>query len=306
MCGERDCETPGRDGKDDIQKAVERMRGVSLCSSPPVRSRSSLRRLFPLRRNARRSDAPAKRGRTRPRETSRLSFGAHRLLHAARIPSGFNEAGRVARSDRAGSRRAGDLRLNDTDCDRQGIGERLCAQQSGIGARPQRRDRHQFAHPIENDNCNPMRDAKSHCLDRDNAAPSGHDDCGRHARARIVSNAALAVANNERAALDGKARAIIFRRDDARFDLKPGFPKGVAFRIGRRVGYGSFALARLWGCRERRLSGSQHRLPRRSCVRPRGCLGVSAIDGRAWLAGRKPRQRRGKVYRVTARFAHAA
>ena len=151
-----------------------------------------------------------------------------------------------------------------------------------------------------------MRDAKSHCLNRDNAAPSGHDDCGRHARARIVSNAPLAVANDERAALDGNARAIIFRRDDARFDLKPGFPKGVAFRIGPRVGYGSFALARVWGCRERRLSGSQHRLPRRSCVRPRGCLGVSAIDGRAWLAGRKPRQRRGKVNRVTARFAQTA
>ena len=41
--------------------------------------------------------------------------------------------------------------------------------------------------------------------------------------------------NNERAAAHGKARAIAFRGDDARLDLEPRFPKGVALGVGKRI-----------------------------------------------------------------------
>jgi hypothetical protein len=47
MRGKRDCKTAGRDRKNDIQKTIERMRCMLLCSGLPVRSRSSERGLFP-------------------------------------------------------------------------------------------------------------------------------------------------------------------------------------------------------------------------------------------------------------------
>jgi hypothetical protein len=161
------------------------------------------------------------------------------MAHRLDEPSG------IARRKRPGLRGAGNLRLNDADGDRQRIGEHLRAQNGCAGARPQRRDGHKLAHPVENDDRDPMRSAKPHSLDRDDAAPSGHDDRGRHARTRIISKATRAIANVERTTPDRKARVIRNRRDDVRLDFKPPFPKGVAFRVCHRVRHDGRAIARI-------------------------------------------------------------
>ena len=309
MSGERHGEPPGRDGKDDVQKSVERMRCVTLRSGLAKCSRSSWRRLFPLRRNAWRSDAPAKRGRVRPCVPRRLCFGDHRLLHDARAAGRLHEPGGVARLKRPGLCGAGDLRLNDADGDRQRIGERLRAQHRGALARACRHDGHKLAHPIENNNRDPMRSAEPHSLDRDDAAPSRHNDRGGQARAGIVSKPPLAVANHERAAPDGKAGVVGLSRYDARLDRKPGLPKSVAFRVNHRFGYGAVVglyRAVFVASRERRLLRSQQSLPRSPAIRPRGGFGISAIDSGAGRAARQVGKRRGKVYRIATGPPHTA
>ena len=63
------------------------------------------------------------------------------------------------------------------------------------------------------------------------SAPAGHDDGGGHPRARVVSQAALAVMDKERAALDGEAGVVGLRRDDARLDRKTRAPESVGLSI---------------------------------------------------------------------------
>ncbi len=201
------------------------MCGVTLRPGLADHARSSWRRLFPLRRNAWRSDAPTKVRVFWPRYASGLRFDDHRVLHVARMGCCFNEPGGDARRKRLRLCGAGDLRLNDANCNRKRIGERLRAQRRGALARACRHDGHKFAHPIENDNRDPMRSAEAHSLDRNDAAPSRHDDRGGHARARIVSKPPNAIADKERAAPDGKVRVVGFRRYDARLDREPSLPK---------------------------------------------------------------------------------
>jgi hypothetical protein len=252
-----------------------------------------------------------KHGWARPCETRRLCLGDHRLLHASRMAHRFDEPGRVSGIDCAKSRSVGDLRLNDAGGDRQRVGGRLRPQHRGAQARSQRRDGHKFTHPVKDDDRDPVRRAKPHSLDRDDTAPSGHDDRRRHARARIISKATRAVANVERPAPSRKACVVGFRRDDARLDLKPPFPKGVAFRVRHRVPHDGRAIARIFpvtairGLGERRLPQAQQSLPRSPAVGPRRRLGIGAIDGRAGRARIEPRQRRRNVDRITTRPPHA-
>jgi hypothetical protein len=317
MRGERHRKPPGRDAEASRQKRIQRMRGMSFRPRLADHTRSSGRRLFPLRRNAGRSDTPTKRGRVRPCEPRGLRFSNHRLLHAARTARRMYEPGGLSCGNSARLCGAGEFRLNDANSDRKRIGERLRAQHGGAGARACRRNGHQLAHPIEGDNRDPMRAAETNCLDRDDAAPSGHDDRRRHARAGIVSEPPLTIVDKERAAFDRKACVVGFRRDDAGLDRKPSLPKGVAFRVRPRlragvgVGYRA-AIACIWPLAafrwfgEGRLPQAQQSLPRRPAVRPCGCFGISAIDGGPGRASGKPRQRRVKVYWIAARPPHAA
>ena len=145
----------------------------------------------------------------------------------------------------------------------------------------------------------------------DDAAPSGHDDRGRHARARIVSKSPSAIADKERAAPDGKVRVVGFRRYDARLDREPSLPKGVAFRVGGRVGYKladgrSCPVAAFRWFSERCLPQAQQSLPRRPGIRPRSYFGIGAIDSRAGRARIEPRQRRRNVDRIATSPPHKA
>ena len=311
MSGERHGEPTGSDGKDDVQKSVERMRCVALRSGLAKCSRSSWRRLFPLRRNAWRSDTPAKRGRARPCSASGLRFNDHRLLHAARVGGDFDEPCGVIRRKRSDLCGAGDLCLNDANCNRKRVGKRLRAQRCGALARACGHDGHKLAHPIKNDNRNPMRSAEAHSLDRDEAAPSGHNDRGRHARAGIVSKSPSAIADKERTSPNRKVRVVGFRRYDARLDREPRLPKGVAFRVGGRVGYKladgrSCPVAAFRWFSERCLPQAQQSLPRRSGIRPRSYFGIGAIDSRAGRARIKPRQRRRNIDRIAMSPPHTA
>ena len=238
------------------------MRCVALCSGLAKCSRSSWRRLFPLRRNAGRPDTPTKRGRPRPCGASGLRFNNHRLLHAARMGCRFNEPGGVARRKPPGLCGAGDLRLNDANGNRKRVGGRLRAQHRGALARTCGHDGHKLAHPIEGNNRDPMRSADPHSLDRDDATPSGHNDRGRHTRARIVSKPPNAIADKERAAPDGKACVVGFRGYDARLDREPSLPKGIAFRVGYGVADGhSCPVAAFRWFGERCLPQAQQSLP---------------------------------------------
>ena len=311
MSGERHGEPTGCDTKAGRQKGVQGMCGVTLRPGLADHARSSWRRLFPLRRNAWRSDAPAKRGRARPCGASGLRFNDHRLLHAASEAGHVDEPRGVIRRERPDLCGAGDLRLNDANCDRKRIGERLRAQHRGALARACRHDGHKFAHPIENDNRDPMRSAEAYSLDRNDAAPTRHDDRGGHARARIVSKPPNAIADKERAAPNRKACVVGFRGYDARLDREPSLPKGVAFRVGGRVGYRladsrSCSVAAFRWFSERCLPQAQQSLPRQPGIRPRSYFGVGAIDSRAGRARIEPRQRRRNVNRIATRPPHTA
>ena len=309
--GERHGEAACCDAKTGGQKGVQGMRGVTLRAGLADRARSSWRRLFPLRRNAWRSDAPTKVWDVRPRYASGLRFNDHSVLHVARMGCCFNEPGGDARRKRPGLCAAGDLRLNDADCNRKRVGRRLRAQHRGALARACGQDGHKLAHPIENDNLDPMRSAEAHSLDRNDAAPTRHNDRGRHARTRIVSKPPNTIADKERAAPDGKVRVVGLRGYDARLDREPSLPKGVAFRVGPRVGYGRRSIARIWALGAFIVSGkrwgsrSQQSLPRRPGIRPRGYFGVGAIDSRAGRARIEPRQRRHNIDRIATRPPHA-
>ena len=239
----RERESPCRDRKNHVQKSIERMRRVALRYAVSMRSRARGRRSPPLRRDARRADAPAKSGRVGPCEPRRLRFGDHRLLHALRPPRRRHESGGVAHVDCARPRRAGYLRLNDANRNRQWVRLDLSAKHRGAGAGASRQDRHEIAHPVQGDNRDTMRPAKAHRFDGDDAAPSGHDDGCRHARTGVISKVALAVADIERPAFDGQARVVGFGRYDARLDRKAGLPKAVAFRVGFRIGQDSLSRA---------------------------------------------------------------
>ena len=152
--------------KQAVQKGVQGMRCVAL--------RPGLAEAFAIELAAAVSIAAecvairraSEGGRARPRYASGLRFNNHRLLHAARMGCCFNEPGGDARRKRPDLCGAGDLRLNDANCNRKRIGERLRAQRRGALARACGHDGHKLAHPIENDNRDPMRSAEAHSLDR--------------------------------------------------------------------------------------------------------------------------------------------
>jgi hypothetical protein len=124
-----------------------------------------------------------------------------------------------------------------------------------------------------------MRSAKARGLDAHESAPASHYDSGRHPRAGVVSEAAVAVINKERAALDGEAGVVGLRRDHAGLDRKASAPKGV--RLGVRFGVGDVRRGGDGRPRLRRWTephvSLQGALKRRSRVWSRGRRGIVLV-----------------------------
>ena len=141
------------------------------------------------------------------------------------------------------------------------------------------------------------------------SAPAGHDDGGGHLRARVVSQAALAVMDKERAALDGEAGVVGLRRDDAGLDRKARAPEGVGLSVrggvdGVRSGRDGRPRLRRW---TKPLMSSQRALKRRPGVWPRGRCGVGLIGPerrRFAFADRSDDRRR--VERITSWTPHGS
>lgn len=103
-----------------------------------------------------------------------------------------------------------------------------------------------------------MRSAKAQGLDAHESAPAGHDDGDGHFRARVVSQAALAVMDKQGAALHGEAGIVGLSRDHAGLDRKTRSPEGVRTQHRRR---------RQWACRAGwDASPGSGDGPRRSCL----------------------------------------
>ena len=124
--------------------------------------------------------------------------------------------------------------LHDARGDPCRVGEGLSAKHRRGCAGRAGHDREQVAHPIEDHDCDAMRCAEAQGLDAHETAPAGHHDGCGHPRARVVSEAALAVMDKERAALDGEAGVVGLHRDDARLDRKARAPESVGLQRPRR------------------------------------------------------------------------
>jgi hypothetical protein len=160
-----------------------------------------------------------------------LRLGDHRLLHGRSAPRGIDEPyGFVAR-ERAGSNRILNFRQHDARGDPSRVGEGLSAKHRRNCTGRAGHDREQVAHPIEDHDRNAMRSTKPQALHAHESAPAGHDDGGRHPRAGVVAEAAVAVVDKERAALDGQAGVVGLRRDHAGLDRKTRAPEGVGLGV---------------------------------------------------------------------------
>ena len=147
-----------------------------------------------------------------------------------RLPGVDEPHGFVVR-ERAGPNGVLNFRQHNARGDPRGVGEGLGAKHRRCGAGRAGHNSEQVAHPIEDHDRDAMRRAEAQGLDAHETAPARHDDGGGHLRTRIVSEAALAIMDKERAALDGQAGTVGLRRDDARLDRKARAPKGVELRV---------------------------------------------------------------------------
>ena len=151
----------------------------------------------------------------------------HRLLHGRGARRCVDEPHGFVARERAGTNGVLNFRLHNARGDPRGVGEGLSAKHRRRGAGRARHDGEQVTHPIEDHYGDAMRSAKPQSLDAHNSVPAGHDDGGGHSRARVVSQAAFAVMDKERAALDGEAGVVGLRRDDAALDRKTRAPESV-------------------------------------------------------------------------------
>ena len=175
-----------------------------------------------------------------------MRFRDHCLLHGRRARRCVDEPHGAVPRERAGPSGVLNFRHHNARGDPRWVGEGLSAQHRRRGAGRARHDSEQVAHPIEDHDGDAMRSAKPQGLDAHKSIPAGHDDGGGHPRARVVSQAAIAVMDKERAALDGEAGVVGLRRDDAGLDRETRAPEGVGLRI--RVG-----VNRVRSGRDRRL-----------------------------------------------------
>jgi hypothetical protein len=132
-----------------------------------------------------------------------LRFHHHRVLHGLGARRCVDEPHGLIARQRAGPRGVLNLRHHNARGDPRGVGEGLSAKHRRHGAGRARHEGEQVAHPIEDDDSDAMRCAEAKRLDAHNSAPAGHDDGGGHCRARVVSQAAFAIMDEERPAFDG-------------------------------------------------------------------------------------------------------
>jgi hypothetical protein len=160
-----------------------------------------------------------------------LRLGDHRLLHGRCAPRSVDEPyGFVAR-ERAGPNSILNFRQHNARGDPSWIGEGLSAKHPRGCAGRAGHDGEQVAHPIEDHDRDAMRCAKAQGLDAHKSIPAGHDDGGGHSRPGVVSQAAFAVIDKERAALDTEAGVVGLRSNDARLDRKARVPENVGLSI---------------------------------------------------------------------------
>ena len=226
-------EPPGCDGKDGVEHGVYWMRRVPLHAK--VGALAGEHGFFPGRRHAGRAGAPLKpHRRAAPRDTRRLRLSDHRLRHGRGARRGVDEPYGFLRRERAGPDGILNFRQHNPRGDPCGVGEGLSPKDRRGGAGRAGHDGEQVAHPIEDDNRDAVRGTEAQGLDAYESAPAGHDDGGGHLRARVVSQAALAVIDKERAALDGEAGVVGLGRDDARLDREARAPENVGTQRPRR------------------------------------------------------------------------
>jgi hypothetical protein len=193
-------------------------------------------------------------------------------LHGRGAGRPVGEPDGLVPSERAGPRGVLNFCPHNARGDPRGVGEGLSAKHRRGGAGRARHDREQVAHPIEDHNGDAMRCAKPQGLNAHEPVPAGHDDGRGHSCACVVSQAAFAVMDKERAALDGEAGVVRLRRDDAGLDRETRAPEGVG--LGIRGGVDGVRSGRDGRLRLRRwaepLMSLQDGLKRRSRVWPRG------------------------------------
>jgi len=157
-------------------------------------------------------------------------------LHGRGAPRGVDEPyGFVAR-ERADPNSILNFHQHNARGDPSRVGEGLSAKHRRGCAGRAGHDGEQVAHPIENHNCDVMRCTEPERLDAHESAPAGHHDSGRHPRAGVVAEAAVAVVDKERAALDGEAGVVGLYRDHAGLNRKTSAPESIRFSVCSGVG----------------------------------------------------------------------
>ena len=202
-----------------------------------------------------------------------MRLGDHRLLHGRGARRRVNEPHGLVVRERAGPNGILNFRPHNARGDPSRVGEGLSAKHRRRGSGRARHDGEQVAHPIEDHDGDAMRSAKPQRLDAHKSVPAGHDDGGGHSRARVVSQAALAVMDKERAALDGEAGVVGLSRDDAGLDRKTRAPKGVGLQRPRRRRWraeraGRPAAAQAMDQAAHVFAGSSQTSPARMAARP--------------------------------------
>jgi hypothetical protein len=207
----------------------------------------------------------------------------------------------------AGPRGTLNFRHHNARGDPRRVGECLSAEHRRRGAGRARHDGEQVTHPIEDHDGDAMRCTEPQGLDAHQSVPAGHDDGGGRSRARVVSQAAFAVVDKERAALDGEAGVVGLCRGDARLDCKAFAPKGVGLCIGDGID-GMWSLPhdrprlRRW---TKPPMSSQVALKRRPSVWPRGDRSVVLVrpERRGFAFADRGDDRR-RVERIASRSPH--
>ena len=221
---------PGGDGEDGVKHRVYGMRRVTFHAK--VGALAGEDGFLPCRRYAGRARPPSKFGRcVAPGGTGRLRLCDHRLLHGRGARRCVDEPLAFAPRERAGPHGVLNFRHHNAGGDPRGVGGGLSTKHRRCGAGRARHDSEQVAHPIKDYNGDAVRSAKPQGLDAHKSVPAGHDNGGRQPRARVVSQAAFAVMDEERAALDGEAGVVGFRRDDPGLDRKTRAPEGVGLSV---------------------------------------------------------------------------
>lgn len=294
MRGEIPDETTGGRAETDVEHAVDGMNGMTFRSQ--VNPCASKPRLFPQCGDTGRAAAPSQTWNNRPGRPTCLRLDCHCLLNRSRAIGRFDKSMRFGVRNRPGPGRLCNLRLNHPLGDPCGVRQNLSAQDGCARLWRWRHDGEKIAHPIERHQRYAMRSAEPHSLDGDETAPTRHDDSRRMLTPGHVFQAALAIEDNERAALDPEAGIVGACRDDRWFDLEAFAPIIRRRRVGFRRWFGCDANLPM-----------QQKIERRTRVGARGCRGVVFIgSARCRLSTFDRLSDSSDVEHVAARSCHAS